>query len=443
MIVEAEIGAVGGAHAMDHPGFKVGHVQLLVEAVIGNVAERRAAVLAAVEGDLRERARLIAGRGIETHQQVGHRKAAAWGLSDRLAEVRLQFGRIGHGKTGAIDQEDRIRSANRAFFEIFPEASIGAFVREKFGPDDAMHMLEAATSTQVHEAAYRGRWMCASNTPGVPRTFDVYSSPLAIDGDRGQIVSLVDVTEAAEAERVVRRNESLAAMGQATAQVAHEIKNPLGSIRLGVSMLRDSVRGDEEALRTIDLVERGVTHLNKLVLEVTEFSRQKPLTRTNVELDELLNRSLELVSERISHKSTPVERNFSELKLRGSWEADQLVQVFVNVIANAVDASPSGSAILISTELVRIEGAVMAAAMPGSVGHSSSRGIARVIIVDHGSGMEPATRERIFEPFFSTKKRGTGLGLAIVKQIIERHGGHISAASEEGKGSQFTIDLPL
>lgn len=343
----------------------------------------------------------------------------------------------------AIDQEDRIRSANRAFFDIFPGASIGAFVREKFGPDDAVHMLEAATSTQVHEAAYRGRWMCASNTPGVARTYDVYSSPLAIDGDQGQIVSLVDVTEAAEAERVVRRNESLAAMGQATAQVAHEIKNPLGSIRLGVSMLRDSVRGDQEALRTIDLVERGVTHLNKLVLEVTEFSRQKPLARSNVELDDLLNRSLELVSERIKDKSTPVEKHFTDLKLRGSWDADQLVQVFVNVIANAVDASPAGAAISITTEVAKQEAAGMAAAMSGSSGYSSTRGIARIVIADHGSGMDPATRERIFEPFFSTKKRGTGLGLAIVKQIIERHDGHISAASEEGKGSRFTIDLPL
>jgi signal transduction histidine kinase len=330
----------------------------------------------------------------------------------------------------AIDQEDRVRSANRAFFDIFPEASIGAFIREKFGPDDAMHMLEAATSTQVNAAAYRGRWMCASSTPGVERTFDVYSSPLAIEGDQGQIVTLVDVTEAAESERVMRRNESLTAMGQATAQVAHEIKNPLGSIRLGVSMLRDSVRGDQEALRTIDLVERGVTHLNKLVLDVTEYSRQKPLTRSNVELSDLLNRSLELVSERIKEKSTPVHKYFAEQRMRGSWDADQLVQVFVNLIANAIDASSGGHPITISTELVSTNGAA------GSAN-------ARVVIADEGRGMDQATLLRIFEPFFSTKKRGTGLGLAIVKQIIEQHGGRTSVVSDEGKGSTFTIDLPL
>ena len=330
----------------------------------------------------------------------------------------------------AIDQNDRIRSANSAFFGIFPGASIGAFVGEKFAPDPALKMLEAVVVSRSPEAGYRGRWVCCPDDGrGAERSFDLYSSPLAIDNDQGQIVTLVDVTEAAEAERVMRRNESLAAMGQATAQVAHEIKNPLGSIRLGVSMLRDSVSDDREALRTIDLVERGVTHLNKLVIDVTEFSRQKPLSRSNVELNELLNRSLELVAERIKEKATPVEKSFSEPRLCGSWDADQLMQVFVNVIANAVDASPKAHPIHITTEVINA--------------HDGGSPSARVIISDEGSGMDRATVVRIFEPFFTTKKRGTGLGLAIVKQIIEQHGGHIFVTSEEGKGSQFTIDLPL
>ena len=199
-------------------------------------------------------------------------------------------------------------------------------------------------------------------------------------------------------------------------------------------MLRDSVSRDKDALRTIDLVERGVNHLNKLVIDVTEFSRQKPLARSNVELDELLNRSLELVAERIKEKATPIEKNLTEQHLHGSWDADQLVQVFVNVIANAVDASPNKHPITIGTEVIR-------ATAKGDSGASVPA--ARVVISDQGAGMDQTTRDRIFEPFFSTKKRGTGLGLAIVKQIIEQHGGKISVASEEGKGSTFTIDLPL
>lgn len=177
----------------------------------------------------------------------------------------------------AIDENDRIRSANAAFFRIFPRATIGASVYEKFAPEAALKMLEAATATLVSQASYRGRWVCpAAEDFDQQQTFDVYSSPLAINGSRGQILTLVDVTEAAEAERGLRRQESLAAVGQATAQVAHEIRNPLGSIRLGVSMLRDSVT-DDEGLNTIELVERGIKHLNKLVVDVAQFSRRKAL----------------------------------------------------------------------------------------------------------------------------------------------------------------------
>ena len=170
----------------------------------------------------------------------------------------------------AFDEEDRIRSANAAFFRIFPGASIGASVLERFASEDAMKMLDTVTAIRVTKATYHGRMV--AHVGEEDKAFDVYSSPLAINGDRGQIMTLVDATEAAESERTLRRSESLAAVGRATTQVAHEIRNPLGSIRLGVSMLRDSVN-DPEALNTIELVERGIKHLNKLVVDVTQFSR--------------------------------------------------------------------------------------------------------------------------------------------------------------------------
>jgi signal transduction histidine kinase len=331
----------------------------------------------------------------------------------------------------AIDEEDRIRSANAAFFRIYPKASIGASVLERFAPDDVMKILDTVTAVRVNRATYHGRLV--AQVEENDKAFDVYSAPLAINGDRGQIVTLVDATEAAETERTLRRSESLAAVGQATTQVAHEIRNPLGSIRLGVSMLRDSVT-DEDALNTIELVERGIKHLNKLVVDVTQFSRQKELERSSVDLHESLERSLDLVSERLQEKNATVEKDFADGTITGQWDAYQLRQVFVNVIANAVDASQEGAPVRISTELIA----------PSSDGNGrAGRVFARVIIADQGKGMDQATRDRIFEPFFSTKKRGTGLGLAIVKQIVELHGGKISVASEPGKGSRFSIDLPV
>ena len=336
----------------------------------------------------------------------------------------------------AIDQDDRIRSANAAFFRIFPRATIGASIYEKFASDISLKMLEAATASRVDRASYRGRWDCpADDDREQERTFDVYSSPLAINGARGQILTLVDVTEAAEAERGLRRQESLAAVGQATAQVAHEIRNPLGSIRLGVSMLRDSV-SDDEGLRTIELVERGIKHLSKLVVDVAQFSRRKALEQANVDLLELVNHSLDLVADKINEKETPIETRLVDEKLTGHWDFDQLSQVFVNIIANAIDASPKRTAVVISTEVIK------GGANAGDGGRVVTRR-ARVTIADEGSGMDSATVDRIFEPFFSTKKRGTGLGLAIVKQIVEQHDGTINVASKPGEGTRFVIELPL
>jgi two-component system sensor histidine kinase PilS (NtrC family) len=269
----------------------------------------------------------------------------------------------------------------------------------------------------------------------IEKTFDVYSSPLAMDDDQGQIVTLVDATEAAESERGLRRSESLAAVGQATAQVAHEIRNPLGSIRLGVSMLRDSVN-NQEALNTIELVERGIKHLNKLVVDVTQFSRQKALERSRVDLHELIDMSLDLVSESVKEKRTPVEKAFNGEQLMGDWDGHQLRQVFVNLISNAIDASSEGSPIKISTKQVTLNES-------GNVDGDATRRYARIAITDQGKGIDETAVDRIFEPFFSTKKRGTGLGLAIVKQIVELHDGKISVDSPAGKGTRFIIDLPL
>lgn len=332
----------------------------------------------------------------------------------------------------AVDENDRIRSANAAFFKIFPGASIGASIHEKFSSEGAMKMLEAATATRVDQAQYRGRWVApAGQDPVVNQVFDIYSSPLAIEDSRGQIVTLVDVTEAAEAERDLRRQESLAAVGQATAQVAHEIRNPLGSIRLGVAMLRDNVR-DQEGLNTIDLVERGIKHLNKLVVDVAQFSRRKALEASDVDLHEVINRSLELVADKIKEKDTVVKKDLLDRRVVGHWDPDQLRQVLVNVIGNAIDASAKRAPIMISTEIVTLD---------SSEGMTNRR--ARLAVADEGQGIDSATLARIFEPFYSTKKRGTGLGLAIVKQIVEQHGGTISVQSEVDKGTRFTIDLPL
>ncbi|HYO90958.1 MAG TPA: ATP-binding protein, partial [Pyrinomonadaceae bacterium] len=141
-------------------------------------------------------------------------------------------------------------------------------------------------------------------------------------------------------------------------------------------------------------------------------------------------------------KSTPVERRYTDDSLHGHWDEDQLRQVFVNLLANAVDASPEKSPITIYTERARTDGANSGGGN-GSRKQLAHAAMARIRIEDLGVGMDETTSARIFEPFFTTKKRGTGLGLAIVKQIVEQHGGSIHVDSRKGEGTRFTIELPL
>jgi signal transduction histidine kinase len=336
----------------------------------------------------------------------------------------------------AIDRHDRIRSANTPFFRIFPAASIGDSIHDQVASPEGVRLLEAATASQVETATYRGRWNL--DEEGGARSHDVYSSPLEIDGDRGQILTLVDVTEAAKAEAALRQSESLAAVGQVAAQLAHEIKNPLGSIRLGVEMLREYAVSDD-AVKTITLVERGIQHLNKLVVDVTQFSRKRRLDRSKVDLRDLIDASLELVADRVREKETPIEQSFPPSAILGNWDDQQLREALVNLLGNAIDASQPKSPVRISTEL--LDSGSAAGTNEGFGTPVKER--ARILITDHGAGMDAKMQERLFEPFFTTKKHGTGLGLSIVRQIIDLHGGSIGVESEAGRGTTFWIELPL
>jgi len=336
----------------------------------------------------------------------------------------------------AVDRQDRIRSANTAFIRMFPRAAIGSSIHDQIASPEAVKMLEAATASHVVVSTYRGRWNFDQEDGLV--TYDVYSSPLEIDGEHGQILTLVDVTEATKAEAALRRSESLAAVGAAAAQLAHEIKNPLGSIRLGVEMLRQYTSSDE-AEKTISLVERGIHHLNKLVVDVTQFSRRRDLELGPADLREVIESSIELVADRVRDKETPIETKFDAPAITGNWDSEQLREVFVNLLANAIDASQPRSPVEISVEL--ITNASGAHRVDAGVFSNGDR--ARILITDHGSGIDQKAQSRLFEPFFTTKKRGTGLGLSIVRQIIDLHGGNIEVKSQPKKGTTFRIELPL
>ena len=345
---------------------------------------------------------------------------------------------------------DQLMIANEPFLHIFPRATLGARLTEESPTPEALRMMRSVTAERAREASYRGRWRLLVEANGTAatgdefgddsngaRTFDAYAAPVMLGDEAGSIITLVDVTEAAAAEERLRHQTSLAAVGQAAAQVAHEIRNPLNSIRLGVLHLRDITAPEGEARQIIDIIERGIAHLNKLTVDVTQFARERDLELASTDLRSLLDESLELVRDRIVDKRIRVERRYPPEPLRGKVDADRLRQVFVNLIANAVEASSESAPLAITLETRPRE------KRNAKQADDTRANVARITIADAGGGMTEETRARLFEAFYTTKKQGTGLGLAISKKIIEQHDGTIEVASELGKGTAFTIELPL
>lgn len=361
---------------------------------------------------------------------------------ERLFNAQMLEGMV--SAVAAIDSEGHVRSANEPFFDIFPDIDVGEEFQENENAELKARLVAAANMMPIKASAYRGRWTLdhLKTERGIGKTFDLYVSPLKFDGETGHIITLVDVTDAVETENELRRNTALAAVGQATAQVAHEIRNPLGSIKLGISLLR-GMTDSSDAISTMDLIDRGIDHLQKLVVDVTQFSRQRPLKTTQTDLYSLLEESLELVASNIDEKQTPIEKFYTDKNLIGEFDEDQLRQVFVNLLANAIDASDVGSPIAITTNRVERDVEDIFASTHDGITPTVKKPFVQIVITDNGSGMDEETKKRVFEPFFSTKARGTGLGLAIVKQIVERHEGTIEIKSEVNVGTSFTIELPL
>jgi two-component system, NtrC family, nitrogen regulation sensor histidine kinase GlnL len=255
--------------------------------------------------------------------------------------------------------------------------------------------------------------------------YDVFASPLVVsDEHRGTILVFVDVTEITRAHAELRRNRALTAVGQMTAQIAHEIKNPLGSIRFAAEVLRRQEPATDEKLETIRMIERSVDHLATIVAELSEFARPKELKRTDLSLNSLLDDLLPMVIDKLSAKEIEIKKNYAPNLPNGNYDETELKKLFLNLIINAIDASNAGGTVELTTRL-------------------NGKQDILVDIIDHGAGMGAETLRRLFEPFYTTKEKGTGLGMAIAKKITELHRGDLKVSSRKGEGTRATVRLPL
>jgi len=218
------------------------------------------------------------------------------------------------------------------------------------------------------------------------------------------------------------RQEKLALLGQLAGGVGHELRNPLGAIKNAVYFLNVALENPEPEVKdTLGLLEKEVDNSERIIRSLLDFARNKPPRRQEVDINQIVRDSL-------SHLHIPenirVKNQFAQSLPAIPADADQLGQAFGNIMLNAIQAMPRGGGLIIKSKL-------------------ASPGLVTVSFADTGIGIAKEDQEKIFEPLITGKAKGIGLGMAITKTLVEGHGGAIQVKSEPGKGSTFTVKLPV
>jgi PAS domain S-box-containing protein len=264
---------------------------------------------------------------------------------------------------------------------------------------------------------------------GATRIVAVSVTPLVSRGRiEGAIVHMEDITEKRRKEAQLRRAESLASLTTLAAGVAHEIKNPLGSISIHMQLLRRALHGDaaaenEKIERHLAVIDEEIDRLNKIVVDFLFAVRPMDVSLREGDPAELIDDIAEIVRPEAESAGISVKTHKGENIPPILFDERLMKQALLNLTKNAIAAMPGGGRLDLSVERVEDE--------------------VRISVIDDGAGIAEEYLPKIFEPYFTTKENGTGLGLTITFKIVKEHRGEITVKSRPGQGSTFTISLPV
>ena len=239
----------------------------------------------------------------------------------------------------------------------------------------------------------------------------------------GQILIIRDLCEVRRLQDELLRKEKLAAIGDLAAGVAHEIRNPLSSIKGIASYYKNKFEDDSNDKEMAGIMIEEVDRLSRVINELLEFARPKELNRKPSDINKLLEHSTRLVEQEATTQDIDIQLNLTPNPVEADVDPDRLTQCFLNLFLNALQAMKGGGKLTIFTS-------------------TDGKGNITIDIKDSGSGISEENLSKIFDPYFTTKPKGTGLGLAIVHKIIEAHQGQIKVRSIIGQGTVFSIVLP-
>jgi len=292
---------------------------------------------------------------------------------------------------------------------------------------------------------------------------DVHLVPLYNDQRQqiGWLATFTDVTSMQRLEEEKRRLDRLASLGEMAASVAHEVRNPLASIKTSVQMLVDDLSGDvqsaEDAQESVAVVLKEVERLDTIVRDLLLFARPRQLHCVECNLVELSERVLNMMQAQCSEMGVIIHRVYRDVPML-HVDLAQVEQVLFNLYMNAIQAMPEGGVLTVSCQVIsatnstysnrqREQGRLFEFGEPIGAGEIDEDGKQQswleLSVSDTGVGIAPDQLERIFQPFFTTKAHGIGLGLPITRRLVEDHRGHLLVESQPGYGTTISVRLPI
>jgi len=322
----------------------------------------------------------------------------------------------------ATDNGGTIRVCNSAAGEI-----LGTTADRLQGqlPENCIPLPLAQMFLGDQDATGRQKEILIDLTSDKKMTLQVISMAVLDSMNRfaGEVLLIRDLTAVKSLEKELQRNERMAALGKMAAGVAHELRNPLSSIK-GLALLLKtqlSVFGAEE--KTADILVKEVERLNRSIGELLDYARPEQLKRELTELNELIEKTVSLVEVDAASYNINIVLSLAENLPSIYVDRDKVNQVVLNLFLNAIQAMPEGGVLSVQT---KGEGATIV-----------------IVVKDSGMGISPENLQRVFDPYFTTKKNGTGLGLALSSKIIEEHGGSIKIFSTPNEYTEVLVVLPV
>ena len=330
-----------------------------------------------------------------------------------------------------IDLQGKITSCNRALEEILEveaKTIVGHSLEEAFRREDPFYQLLQESIRE--EPLLQDRDLAYTSKKGRIKPLRVTTFPLKKKtGERvGGILLVKDMTEIRKLEERVQRASRLAALGQLTQRLVHEIRNPLSAMDINLQLLQErlGIRSeDPEIGRYLEIISTETRRLNEVLRNAQVFSKPESPDLETVDLHQIIDQVLFLIKEEAFRKKIEISESLRAKHSTVKADPDQMKQVFLNLFKNCIEAMSEGGKFEVLSRN-DVQGKIIG-----------------VELVDTGSGIPMANLQNVFDPYFTTKKKGTGLGLSIVHNIIAQHGGTIDVTSWLGEGTIFSIILPL